>query len=99
MVGGAMVYDLRMTDRRRDLLLRVMDGDYAALPFLHHFDSHFVRCDEILEWLIKNRLTGREFVAWTRMWKGTTPFSLGRFILSRVQKDQEQKIIHGKDWA
>jgi len=77
-------------------MFRVMDGNPQVLPYLHHFDRYH-RCDEILAWLIKNRLTGKEFIAWVKdLYPHLTFLSVGHYILSKLKKDN-RPIVYGKD--
>lgn len=48
---------------RRELMHKVMGGEFSVLPYLHHF-NHYDRCDAMLWWLRVSGLTGKEFLAW-----------------------------------
>lgn len=48
---------------RRELIFKVMDGEFSVLPYLHHF-NHYERCDAMLWWLVMNGIRGKEFMAW-----------------------------------
>lgn len=48
---------------RRELIFKVMDGEFSVLPYLHHF-NHYERCDSMLWWLVMNGIRGKEFLSW-----------------------------------
>lgn len=81
----------------RDLMLCVWDHDDRTLTNLHMIGNLFRR-DEVLAWLVNNRLTGKRFMA---MLEGDFHGSLLQtiaFILMKINKDLEEKpIIVGRD--
>lgn len=90
-----------MTPKRRQLMLIVLDGRKEILPYLHIM-YNFRACDEILAWLIENRLTGTNFLSWAENNFGTSLLDVGAFVLKRLERDLtsgKRAIIHGKDWV
>lgn len=88
-----------MNPRRRALMFRVMDGRPDVLPYLHFLDR-FVRCDDILSWLIENRLTGKQFLSWSKELFGVSMLKMAAFVLSRLEKQTgktKRPVIVGKD--
>lgn len=86
-----------MDQRRRDLMFRVMNDQQEVAPYLHHFDQ-FRRCDEMLCWLIRNRLVGKEFLTWAKFQFGVSMLDVSKDILKRLENnDQTKAIIYGKD--
>lgn len=86
-----------MSPQRRDLMFRVMDGDPRVSHYLYHLDQ-FHKCDLMLNWLIQNRLTGREFLNWARFHFGASILDMCRFILGHLEKNREYRpILLGKD--
>lgn len=89
-----------LTEKRRFLMLKVLDGfpNGNAIVALSIFDR-YRRCDEALQWLIKNKLTGRrfcEFMQYEHGWKAL--FAL-KDIMRRVYNESEERpIIGGKDF-
>jgi hypothetical protein len=89
-----------MTPRRRALMMRVMDSKPEILPYLHFLDR-FARCDDILRWLIENRLTGQSFLEWAKQSFDISMMNMASFVLKRVEKDNSRDIrpiIMGKDF-
>ncbi len=74
-----------------------MDGKQETLPYLFFIDS-CVRADEILKWLIANRLTGKNFLSWTHYLFGNSQLEMVQFILSKLDKTDKQPIFYGKDF-
>lgn len=86
-----------MTNRRRGLMHRVMNGDQRVVPFLHYLDS-WRRCDEMLQWLVRNHLTGKEFILWTQFNFGASMLSMAQYITRRLEKDSEGRpTLLGRD--
>lgn len=88
-----------MTQKRRELMFKVM-ADCAPIGFyLHHFDQ-FHRCDDMLTWLISNRLTGKEFLEWTKYHFSGSMLDTSRYILSKLEKlgrGERRRVILGRD--
>ena len=57
-----------MTQRRRFMMLELAEGDisHPVLPILRILDDH-VRCDEMLHWLIKTGISGRDVALMVRV--------------------------------
>lgn len=88
----------KMTPKRRKLMFRVMDEQVGALPLLHHFNDYH-RCDEILTWLIRNKLTGKNFMAWVQEhFARNSLLEPARFILQKIDNEKEKRpILLGRD--
>jgi hypothetical protein len=89
-----------MDDRRKAMILELSEGkiNHPALPILH-FLTGFVRCDEILKWLINNRMTGNDVVFFVNYQFKRSQLDFAKWVLSKVDKDKELKRIYvGKDW-
>lgn len=78
-------------------MFKVMDGNQEVLRYLYHF-YHYVRCDDILVWLIKNKLTGKEFISWAKTHFGMYHLAVGNFIIAKINQDPSYKILHGRDF-
>lgn len=87
-----------MNEYRRELLFRVLDDEPKLLPTLHQLD-HYVRCDDMLRWLIQNRLTGKNLLSWMNLYFPKSILNMPEFILFKIKKDLEQKpVVYGKDY-
>lgn len=86
-----------MNPRRRALNLSVIDGDFRVMPYLHHFDM-YVRCDDMLTWLVKNKLTGKNFYEWARRYYEKSYMGPAQEILRRMNKEAENQVVKfGRD--
>ena len=85
-----------MTPKRRALMFKVMDDKEEILSYLYHLNS-FVRCDDILKWLIDNKLTGKEFLSWAKFHFGVSILELASFVLAQIDKHRKPGIFFGKD--
>lgn len=78
-------------------MLRVMMGNSEVLPYLYHFDS-YRRCEQMLNWLIKNQLTGKEFLAWVKFHFNVSMLEVGRFILAQIDHEKGHRpVLLGRD--
>lgn len=84
--------------RRLDKMRRVVDGDPRLGVPLWHFNS-LTRCDEILDYLLRNRLTGTEFALFMRFYCGGSILGTAREILRRIDSNEEcSPILVGRDY-
>lgn len=68
---------------------------------LHHTHQlyNFVRFEEMLDWLIKNRITGKRFLEFVDVENEGSMLRVGSVILTRVHRDREpRKILAGRDF-
>lgn len=88
-----------MTDSRRELILKCIDGDQRLLHLMHAF-TMFYRCDEMLQWLIVNKLTGLALYDWSHSESfAGSYFQTAKFVLTKVKREKElQAVIGGKDF-
>lgn len=90
-----------MTPQRRALFFRVL-ADYQPveelLPILQHLDA-FRRCDEMLAWLIANRITGKQLHLWMAFQHQRSMLKMAAYILQRLNRDPAPKpILVGVDY-
>ena len=79
-------------------MLSVMDGD-ARLGTYFFTWNKLVRCDYILTWLFKNRLTGKTLYEWLNQNFGMKALEPAKFILKKIDNTNDLKpIIIGKDY-
>lgn len=78
-------------------MLKIMEGEHQVTVYLHHLDG-YLRCDEMLAWLVRNRLTGKEFLNWAKFHFGASILDMPRYILKRLEKTEGPRpIFLGKD--
>lgn len=86
-----------MSGKRRELMHCVMDGDFRIITFLHHVDG-YRRCDEVLTWLVRNKITGKVFIEWSQFHFGHSLMEPIRYIRDQIDKEREaQPILFGRD--
>jgi hypothetical protein len=87
----------QLDPRIRDLMLEVWDGDRRVLPHLHRMEN-VVRLEEVLVWLVRQRITGSRFIGWLKEEQGGSLLKAISFILQKVNRDLVARpLIHGKD--
>lgn len=87
-----------MTEQKRQLMLEVMDGFPPNATLLYHLNS-FTRCEQILLWLIKNRVTGKNLFEFHKVQFQGSILNMAKEILRRIDHNQELKpILVGKDF-
>lgn len=96
----ATILNVQMSERRRELMLTVLNerpSSKVLLTHLFHLDR-ITRCDELLHWLIKARLTGQTLIDHIIAGR-VTPLELARFVIKRLNRDLvERPIIGGRDY-
>jgi hypothetical protein len=86
-----------MTAQRRKLIFAVADGYDPALHILAFLDS-LERCDDVLRWLIANRMTGKALCEFLHVQFGNKMLAMTKFILKRIDKTrEEQALFLGRD--
>jgi hypothetical protein len=89
---------MAMTPRRRDLMLRVMDGVPGLAPVLWHID-HMYRCDEVLNWLSRHGYTGKKLEAWIRESNEGSILRTMSAVLKELDGEKEQRgVFAGRDF-
>ena len=88
-----------MNEQRRELILKVSDGNMQVLPILHQLDG-FVAAEQMYYWMIQERMTGDNLLqSWIHDFKGSW-LSMGKWIIMKMNKDNEiRKIIAGVDYV
>lgn len=87
-----------MSQARREKLLRVWDGCMETLPLLWHF-SNLRRCDEALDWLIRNHFTGKIFAGFCHASFPRSMLGPMKWVLAQVDREKaERPIIAGRDY-
>lgn len=90
--------------KRRELFLKIWQGyepfhDVTARLF--YLDVHFPEAmlDAALEWLVRNRLTGRQFVQFVQGDCAGSNLELHRRLLAKVEHEKSlRRIYAGKDF-
>lgn len=80
-----------MEDFRRKLIMSVCDGHPKAWPLIYPLERFKLR-DHMYMWLIKNKLTGQNFVDMC----GTFSYkwgSYGNFILKKIKKEKKAPLM------
>lgn len=87
-----------MSQRQRELVLRAADGHLDTLPILYNF-LNYKRCDEIMSWLLQNRITGHNLIALVNREFGNQILSVVKYILMKIDRDRVMKpLFLGRDY-
>lgn len=96
--GGEVAMKM-LSPKRRELMLRVADGDQRSFVYLFHLNS-MRRCEDILEWLIHHRYTGRSFVDYVAVAHEGSVLSMARTVVMWLEKNEELRpILIGQDFV
>lgn len=77
---------------------RIADGQAHVGFYLWHFKS-LARCEDILDWCLKNRVTGKEFLLFSRFYCGGSILETAKEILRRIDKSETTApIVLGRDY-
>lgn len=88
-----------MTEKRRDLIFQLTEGNLKLLPLMHEL-TQYERCDEVLAWLVGRKITGEDlWEYYTKIWSNRI-LSMTQFILMRIDRNKEIKpILYGVDYG
>lgn len=88
-----------MSQSRRERMLKVIDDHPGVPPYMFYL-HHLGRCDEALDWLIRNRLTGKHFLEWMKNVHGNSIVNVMSQILKQLERKTEdpRAIIVGRDY-
>ena len=93
-----MLGRLKIDPRRVELMQRVADGNLQIGVPLWHFNN-LTRCDEILSWLVRNRITGKEFLLFMKFYCGGSILNTAKEVLRRIDANEEcGAILVGRDY-
>lgn len=88
-----------MTENLRHKILTVVDGQSVLLPVMHEWSVHLRRCEEVLDWLIFNRLTGRNLVGFIHLNFPRSTLEPAKWVLMKIDRQSNPSpIIYGRDW-
>lgn len=83
---------MKMSEKRRYMMLKVIDDDFRIPPLLFHIQQAR-RCDEMLDWLLRNHLTGKRFMLWVLGdCKGSALTMLSE-LLRRLEHERERRPV------
>lgn len=88
-----------LTPERRMLMHMLMDGDHRVVTHLFQIQM-YVRCDEILRWLIDNRITGSTFIDWFEINHKSSPLKMVGFVINAIEKRRKgvaKRQLYGHD--
>ena len=75
----------QMTENRRQMFLRVMDGIPDLVGTMHILHG-YVYCDNFLKWLYDNKITGKELAEFlTKNFQGSVP-KMVDFICEKINR-------------
>lgn len=88
---------VKMSERSRELMLRVVDGCAENIPIVHQL-SHYRSVDGICQWLIKHGYTGKVLVPWLRGQFCNSTLMMVKWIVAKHNKEKMKPILLGRDW-
>lgn len=88
----------QMSERRRDLMLKVVDGNpqVALVMYQYYVLEHYGtlrNLDGILTWLIESRLTGKQFLAWLWNVHGNSFVNSANQALEHIERRRQRPVI------
>ena len=87
-----------MNPKRRELILTIADGHQENLSILYHLDR-FKHSERILEFFVRNKITGRKFFELYQNEFKLSWLSMGKWAVMKINKSKELRpIIGGRDY-
>lgn len=90
----------KISSQRRELIFKVLDDfiNPGMLRVVHEL-TNYRYCDNILLWLIANKITGKELNEFLNIQFKGSILSMVQYVVKIINKDNEIKpIIYGKDY-
>jgi hypothetical protein len=79
-------------------MFAVMEDRTESVRVMHLMDGH-VLCDEMLRWLVRNRLTGVRLLEWLRFEHRGSVFGAMKYLVMRVERERKVRpVIAGIDY-
>jgi hypothetical protein len=88
----------QMTDYERGLMFKVVDGFEPNFVLLYDLKKNYFACERILEYLIKNKITGERLFKWIKFELNNSPLKAWKFCLEHIHSDRNHKVIYGRDY-
>lgn len=85
-----------MEPKHREQILRIVDGEQAALPIMFHAMKLRQR-EGILSYLIGNKITGKRLLSYYEQQNGSI-LNLLADIIRRADKEKRKQKIFAKDF-
>ena len=89
----------RMSPRRKELMHQVMEGLPNIAPVLFQIQM-YRECDNVLKWLVNNRLTGHTFREWFLVEQDSSPLKMMGAIINDLEKRRKgisKRKLYGYD--
>ena len=82
----------------RDMILRIMDGNLQVGPWIYQMRAIWHTAQDIpwfemLQYLIKERITGSEFLVWMETKQGRSPVNAVSFLRQKALKDYKKRNL------
>lgn len=84
-----------LSPKRRELIVRVMNDEPRVLPLIFHIQM-MRRCDEALQWMIDNHLTGTTFHSWFKEVQEGSPLKLIAFLKKQINRSRDTQPVFGQ---
>lgn len=86
------------SDLIRGLMLEVSEGNKNVLPIMHHLNTHYPRCEQILQWLKRNKITGEKLLVWIKGEFNSSPLKAYSYILGKIHKEKNYLVLLERDF-
>lgn len=92
-----------LTNEQRERFFVIMDGDlqnihpilYQLLNLIHKIDP-YIPYLLVLDWLIINKITGKNFNEWYLKEHKRSILSMGSFIVAMIKKNRPGRLVDAK---
>lgn len=81
------------------LIMRLVEE--AKTPQLYNMLNvwmNLTRLEDVVRWLIVNKLTGWQLHNWFVYECKNSPLDAARFVLGKLNRNPDQKVMYGQDW-
>lgn len=85
-----------MSDRVRYLILQCVDTKQSLLPLMYNI-YHFSRHEEVLSYLVRQKITGDKLLTFQREFNNSV-FEMVKYIVEKIDHREKHTIQYGLDW-
>jgi len=87
-----------ISPQRREKFFKVLDGEQQLLPLIF-FLSKSTRVDQMLDWLIQHKITGKALIEWVKLEQNQSFLFTAQEITKWMDGDREYRVLEfGKDF-
>lgn len=78
-----------------DMMRSVTEGHVELGPLMWNL-LYYKQCEQILAWLLRNKITGKKLLDWWTVSHEKSYLNLATYVIRKIEKDNE-KLLSSRD--